>query len=282
MMTNSPNDDDSKSNMNLPQPPPTTKDRQEQEFWWEDKDQPVPIASEKQVLDVLLRRGDKERSMICKQPPHRLRQIQRSVNEAPGLKLLPALSLRRHHIMLRNPGKRPPQLGLGDEESIRTSADIFERTIEDCLIAQGISFLNETQQKQRDDRGDIRLTPDFLFAQPVQLVRYRVPKKGAGRQPQTPITIHWLEAKMFYGASSIPHGTGGAIGTIRAKMERYVKAFGPGAIVFMQGYGDQLAKDLDVVGVTTLSGASIPRPLIQRVWDHQVTWCANSDGRILP
>jgi len=273
-MTDSHNDNSNTQ----PQQPPTEN---HQELWWQDKDQPVPIASEKHVLDVLLRRGDKERCMICKQPPHRLRQIQRIVNEAPGLTMVQALSLRRHHIMLRNPGKRPPQLGLGDEESIRKSADIFERTIEDCLVQQGISFLNETQQKQSEDRG-IRLTPDFLFSQPVQLVRYRVAKKGGGRQPQPPIAIHWVEAKMFYGASTIPHGTGGAIGTIRAKMERYVNAFGPGAIIFMQGYGDQLAKDLDGIGVTVLSGTSIPRHMIQQVWDHQMTWCANSDGRILP
>jgi hypothetical protein len=262
---------------------PKTRDQppnKQSELWWQIKDQPVPLASEKQVLGVLLGRGAKERCMICKQPPHRLRQIQRAVKDAPGLTLYQALSLRRHHIMLQNPGKRPVHLGLGPEDAIRESAEIFERVIEDCLVDQNVSFLNEAQQKENEDRA-ILLTPDFLFPESVQLRLYHVSKNG-DRHPQKGKTIHWLEAKMFYGASSIPHGTPNAVGTILAKMERYVEAFGPGAIVFMQGYGDQLAKDLEAIGVTVLSGSPIPRKMIQRVWDHQMTWCANSDGRILP
>jgi len=271
--------EESSGSMN--QPPSKKQQQQQPELWWQIKENPVPLASEEQLISVLVRRGNKERCMICKQPPHRLREIENAVKRAPGLTLYPALSLRRHHMMLLNPGKRPRHLGLGDDESIRESAEIFERVVEECLVKQKIPFLNEKQQKQRKDEETIMLTPDFLFPEPVRLRRYRQ-SKGGSRHPQRGQTIHWLEAKMFYGASSIPHGTPGAVGTLLSKMERYVNAFGPGAIVFMHGYGDQLDKDLEAVGVTALSGMSIPRGMIQRVWDHQKTWCANGDGRVLP
>jgi Protein of unknown function TPD sequence-motif len=254
--------------------------KNQQELWWQVKDPPVPLASEEKILGALVRRGEKERGMICNQPQHRLRQIQRAVNESPGITLHQALSLRRHHIMLRHPGKRPAHLGLGPEQAIRESAEIFERVVEDMLTREGIHFLNETQQRANQD-NQILLTPDFVFPETIELRLFRVPRRG-GRTPLRGRTVHWLEAKMFYGASSIPHGTPGAVGTILQKMERYVEAFGPGAIVFMQGYGDQLANDLDAIGVTVLSGTAIPKHMIQRVWDHQLTWCANSDGRILP
>lgn len=250
------------------------------ELWWQLKDVPVPLSSEEKVLEVLLKRGRKERAMICKQPPNRLRQIEKALKNVPGLTLHQALSLRRHHISKLHPGRRPTQLGLGDEKSIRESADVFERVVEDCLKMQGVDFWNENQQKNNTD-NEIRLTPDFRFPSPVRLHLFRTTKNNQ-RHAEKVVEIHWLEAKMFYGASSIPHGAPGAVGTVLEKMERYVQAFGPGAVVFMHGFGDQLAEDLQDVGVTVLSGLSIPPSMMQRVWDHQRTWCATSDGRILP
>jgi len=93
--------------------------------------------------------------------------------------------------------------------------------------------------------------------------------------------IHWIEVKMFYGASTIPAGAAGAVGGITTQVAKYLDHFGPGAIIFMQGYGDQLASQLDELGVTSLASCEIPKRLMERVWNHQRTWCGR-EGQILP
>ena len=94
-------------------------------------------------------------------------------------------------------------------------------------------------------------------------------------------TIHWIEAKMFYGASSIPHGSKGAVGTVLARAQKYVDNFGEGAIIFMMGCGDKLAAELNDIGVSVLdcSGNTVS---LDSVHDHQRMWCADEKGRILP
>ena len=94
--------------------------------------------------------------------------------------------------------------------------------------------------------------------------------------------IHWIEAKMYYGASTIPRGKqNGAVGTVMETAQKYVKHFGEGAIVFMMGCGDKLATELNEVGVSVLdcSGNTVS---LTKVHDHQRTWCANKKGHILP
>ena len=96
-------------------------------------------------------------------------------------------------------------------------------------------------------------------------------------------TIHWIEAKMFYGASTIPRGKkGGAVGTILDKAQKYVDMFGTGAIVFMMGCGQVLADQLREIGVTAVDCSSHEDFDLRPVHDHQRTWCANDKGEILP
>lgn len=88
---------------------------------------------------------------------------------------------------------------------------------------------------------------------------------------------------MFYGASTIPHGTSNAVGAVLAKAQKYHDLFGPGAILFMMGCGEQLAHDLNNIGVVVLDcvGSSSPVDL-QHVRAHQRKWCATPQGEILP
>jgi hypothetical protein len=246
-------------------------------LWWL-CDEHVPIASEEVMIKVLLKWGEKERGMIRDQPPFRLTQIQKQLGKAPGLRLDQALSLRRHHIKLLNPYRPMPFLRLGQEKDIRVSAEIFERVVETFLKEKSITYFNDEEQRSKFPEN--KLTPDFLLPTPIDLKKFRQ-AHGGKRQVLEERRIHWIEVKMFYGASTIPAGTKGAVGTILPKVSKYVEQFGQGAIVFMHGCGDQLADDLSAVGVTSLCGAAIPKRLMKRVWEHQRTWCAKG-GSILP
>ena len=95
-------------------------------------------------------------------------------------------------------------------------------------------------------------------------------------------TINWIEAKMYYGASSIPHGSRGAVGTVLATGSKYVDAYGPGAFLFMMGCGDRLASDLAKIGVAVLDCNNNGQISLNDVRAHQRTWCGNDKGHILP
>ncbi len=247
-------------------------------LWWKRGEKHVPVASENAMIEVLVRWGKKERGMIKDQPPFRLATIQRQLKQAPGMRLEQALSLRRHHMKLLNPQREMQALGLGKANDIRTCAEIFERVVEEFLVEQKINYLNEAQQKLTF-QGKI-LTPDFLLPFPIKLKIFEQTIDGK-REVIQEQTIHWIEAKMFYGASTIPSGTAGAVGSILPKVKKYVDKFGTGAIIFMHGCGDLFAEELAVSGVTAVNGSIIPRRLLKRVWDHQRLWCAK-DNLILP
>ena len=125
--------------------------------------------------------------------------------------------------------------------------------------------------------------------------------------------VCWIDAKMFYGASTIRHDDKSAVGCLLSTARKYNAVFGPGAFVFMLGYGDQLARELEQEGAMALdcssgSGSSSSsggrgrgghdddddednddednddddRVLLQPVQDHQRTWCADKHGHIWP
>lgn len=251
-------------------------------LWWK-YEQHVAVSSEEGLIPVLLRWGAKERGMIKDQPPFRLASIQKKVKQVSGIRLDQALSLRRHHIKLGNPYKDMPTLRLGKIDDINASAEIFERVVEAFLKENHIPYLNETDQKNNNNHSGPQtfLTPDFLLPTPVQLKLFQQESQGK-RVVVKEEDIHWIEAKMFYGASTIPSGSIGAVGSILPKVKRYVKQFGKGAIIFMHGCGDRLAEELGAEGVIAMSGAVLPKRLLTQVWDHQRTWCARDDGMILP
>lgn len=89
---------------------------------------------------------------------------------------------------------------------------------------------------------------------------------------------------MFYGASTIPAGSNSAVGCILRTCRKYVDWHGPGAVVFLYGCGDQLAEQLDRLGVIALDGSASPRVNgldLRHLQAQQRTWCANGKGEIL-
>jgi hypothetical protein len=250
----------------------------------------VPLCEEEFMAQTLFKRnGKRERGMLKGVPSFVVSNYRRAMdNHAPSMNFPQVLSLRRHHIKLFNPFKNMSQLGLGKRDDINKSARIFECAVETFLKKSSIDFLTEKDQvnEAKKEKKILKATPDFVLPKPVLLrkIQRGKSKKGKSNKKYHVLeerTIHWIEAKMYYGASSIPHGSKGAVGTVLATAQKYVDNFGEGAMVFMMGCGEKLAAEINDIGVSVLdcSGNAVS---LDQVHDHQRTWCANEKGRILP
>lgn len=94
--------------------------------------------------------------------------------------------------------------------------------------------------------------------------------------------------KMFYGASTIPPDGKSAVGAILEKSRRYVDLYGDGAVVFLYGCGEKLARELAEIQVSVMdSGGATGNSALRNhlslhaLQEHQRTWCADNDGNIL-
>lgn len=218
--------------------------------------------------------------------------------------LLQSLSLRRHHLKLQNPKLSMPALRLGSDDDIKEAARLFECCVGVYLRTHNIPFITEDEQKTRFTRSitpDMKRsgivkqppTPDFMIMVGHSVVlsytnninnTYSGTKRIIGSDEKSvsssscPIAIHWIEVKMFYGASTIPSGTSNAVGCILPKVKQYVSLYGTGAIVFMYGCGLTLAEQLLNAGVVALDGRCLDLDSVER---HQKRWCADSWGNIL-
>jgi hypothetical protein len=219
-----------------------------------------------------------------------------------GINLLQSLSLRRHHLKLLNPSLSMKSLRLGSDSDILTAATLFEKCLESHLKKMGVAYWTERDQRRMHHKTHgsmVKLppTPDFRVRDGHVLGLCFIRSLGdglnrdkdSGRRTKNsninavatseqPITINWIEAKMFYGASTIPSSTNNAVGTILPKARQYVSLYGPGAIVFMYGCGLELAQELKQVGVVALDSRGLD---LERVVRHQVGWCGDGRGNVL-
>lgn len=255
-----------------------------QVLWWQSTEPYVPLAAEEDMMRVILRWGAKERGMLRDQPIWRLRDIQKCCNRN-RFYISQACSLRRHHMSRLNPYKSKEQLKLGNDEVIRKGAAIFEEAIAKFLEKSNIAYFSEEEQKRQQRRkgaGPPLGTPDFKLKEPAMLNLYSIdPRNRTRKRIHAKRAIHWVEAKMFYGAATIPQGSKSAVGSIVPKMKKYVKLYGEGAIVFSQGCADTLARELEEIGVTALSCFN-PDIDLTELHRHQRTWCGDANGNILP
>lgn len=199
-----------------------------------------------------------------------------------------------------------PALGLGDEASIREAAALFEGCVEEYLRQTAVEYITEEEQRRRTKASGAPLiaTPDFMLTRPARLTF-----ELCGRPPLRPRSlpapslspasvvagssaagdhetgprivgpVHWVEAKMFYGASTIEQGRDSAVGRIVSTAEKYVQLYGPGAMVFSYGCGEELARRLGEMGVAALDAHPIDLRNMER---QQRGWCGSPDGIILP
>lgn len=266
---------------------------------WYCPNRPTPLTKEEYLLSrKLLRWGNKERGMMKNQPDWRREEIRR-LCEKCSVPLPQALSLRRHHMKQLNITKSMSSLGLGKEEDIRESARLFEQAISDFLSSQGVPFYSEQQQRshirQNLNGRPYPPTPDFLLHREIIIQKYYFSKDQNGGQQGSPRpfknrrisgtkhSVCWIDAKMFYGASSVDlHEDRTAVGSLLSTARKYNNVYGPGAFVFMYGYGDRLAQLLqEEEGVMALD-CSDNRISLEQVRQHQQTWCADPDGAIWP
>jgi hypothetical protein len=280
---------------------PDIPKNQQSVLWWYSAAPPIPSHVEDGLLDLLLKYGRHERGMFRDKPEHVIAKLQKRTDR-DKIPLLAALSLRRNHMKHLNPARSMPQLRLGNEEDIRQSAHIFETVMADYLTAHNISFYSEAEQKSyiqshRQPGQPHPPTPDFLLQVPIRIQPYRIHRSGQkhklrannNNNPKEPMTVHWIEVKMFYGASTVPQDGKTGVGCVLATAQKYVQWYGPGAMVFYYGFGDQLQIQLAQLGVLCLDGcgsSSAPSSLdgldVRPVQTHQRTWCADAKGRILP
>jgi len=253
----------------------------------------TPLEMEEKLLPVLLRWRNNERGMMRNQPDFRLPLVEKACRGGSfEIPLRQALSLRRHHMRRYNPFKSNEALGLGSEDDTRESAELFERSVEEYLISQNISFLNETEIRKRNalKSPNRRLpTPDFLLQNPVVVTGHNYiqlkyqknkDKLNQHQNKENSQTIRWIEVKHFYGASTIVHDGKSAVGQILKKARNYTEEYGKGgAFVFAYGCGEILATELALMGVLALDCGPV---CMAGVDEHLKTYCADSHGRILP
>jgi len=235
----------------------------------------VSFESERALLPILLHNGEREYGMMKDQPEYRIQAIHKSCKRN-GIDIMQALSLRRHHIKKLNPFQAMEELGLGSDKDVYKTAMKFEQTIENYLMLHSnVPFLTENDQRQRHYASNVMTrmppTPDFLFPSPV-LVHNRL------NTTCNNLPIYWLEAKMFYGASTIPRDEKSAVGRILTTAEKYVDRYGPGAIVFAYGCGETLARALMARNVIALDATPLDLRIMK---EEQRKWCADVKGRIL-
>lgn len=254
-------------------------------LWWHSPAAYVPLQLEESMIGVLLKWKQRERGMMRDQPHFRLQQVRRMC-KAKQVRISLALSLRRHHMQRLNPYCGTTALRLGSEADIRESARKFEVCVGEFLDRQQVEYWDETEQNNHTrthlQPEDIRPpTPDFLLKRKLTVKRYTVDKDG-NKQVLSEMLVNWIEAKMYYGASTIPHNNKSAVGNLLSTAKKYNKFFGPGAMVFMHGCGDRLAAELLQEGVIVLDCSSDETVSLEAVYVHQRTWCANEYGQILP
>lgn len=196
-----------------------------------------------------------------------------------NMRLEQALSMRRQHMHHLNPYKRMTSLGLGKEEDIRESAALFEACVESYMRKCRVKFLTEQEQKASLPSGvPHQPSPDFMLLEPT-LLSTCIPLYNNQKPQVNEYVIHWVEVKMFYGASSLAMNSKSAVGNILEKAQKYVGLYGTGAMVFMYGCGKEMAEWLLERGVVALDAHPLD---VRQVESHQRTWCANKSGMILP
>jgi hypothetical protein len=258
----------------------------------------IPLSDEERLLPTLLHWNKSERGMMKDQPPFRLQKLHKMLaqmkkngnNKGTGgsMTLIQSLSLRRTHLKYLHPKLTMTQLGLGSQNDIYHSATLFEEVVTNYLILHDILQFVYTEEDQRNmwkrsGKGKMAASPDFRVKDGhcIQLDFSSSSSSNSSNisnSSKKMPTIHWIEVKMFYGASTIPENTPNAVGTILSKMKQYVRLYGTGAIVFMYGCGVSLAHQLLDLGVIALDGRMLD---LKPVEDYQRCWCADENGNIL-
>lgn len=247
----------------------------------------VPLSVEKDLVDVVIQYGSRERGMFYKQSEKRKRELRR-ICEIKKVTLRVALSLRWHHMKQLNPNFSLPQLQLGDERTIHESSRLFEMAVLKMFRNAKIPFYSEDEQRtyinqHRPPNEPYPPTPDLILKRPIRI--RRIIKEGQDGDSTKVIeesSVNWIEVKMFYGASTIKQDNRSAVGCLLQTAKKYVSVFGPGAMVFLWGCGDRLAAKLNNEQVMVLDVRGLETLDLDKFIEHMKTWCGDSSGELMP
>ncbi|KAG1711751.1 hypothetical protein DVH05_008994 [Phytophthora capsici] len=116
------------------------------------------------------------------------------------------------------------------------NADSLEQAIEHFLKAKGIRLKTQSElcNDQLVSHGRRVISPDILLLDPVII---------------NGVPIRWIDAKNYYGAHIVSKRL------ISTQLAKYVKEWGPGAIVFGMGYSDMFS----LPGVVCLDTTPFPK-----------------------
>jgi len=175
-------------------------------------------------------------------PEWRQTRIEEAVHREKCL-LSQALSLR--NALLRSAA---PWLWHGEGDVLSAEAGRrFENIVEEFLKLKGLSdFETQAQQLARAARERLKSpgyfqsppTPDFLFAQPVLI---------NGKE------VWWVEVKCFYACASTDLRPWAPTFKVLTQVSKYVVKFGPGLLVFSQGFSAEF-RDRLPAGVYVVDG----------------------------
>eukprot|EP00555_Chaetoceros_dichaeta_P007926 CAMPEP_0198263292 /NCGR_PEP_ID=MMETSP1447-20131203/11661_1 /TAXON_ID=420782 /ORGANISM="Chaetoceros dichaeta, Strain CCMP1751" /LENGTH=313 /DNA_ID=CAMNT_0043951829 /DNA_START=32 /DNA_END=973 /DNA_ORIENTATION=- len=240
-------------------------------LYWHNFYPVIPSESENALLPILFPLGKFERGSMKTQPSFRVKIIMKSCEEH-GMQLEQALSLRRQHMKLFNPHVGDMNLGLGESKDISITANLFKQAVLKYLKKQQLHL--EAIEQTTDNMIS---TPDFMLRCPVRMITHQIASEDSnfGEHGQ----INWIEAEMSYGASTVHCESSSSVDTVMYRARNYVKSYGPGAFIFAYGCGSKLRAQLRALGISVLDSHPLD---LKKVKKHQMTWCANKDGVILP
>jgi len=243
---------------------------------WKNGYPTISVESENALFPILIPWADTERGMIKDHRPFRMWDIHWSCKNN-GMQIEQALSLWMQYIKFLNPKvTNLTHLGLGSDDDIRNTANLFKVAMLKYLKKCDISFQTEYLEKSKPGENTPR-SPDFMLTSPMNLITFQptnedfvVTERGK---------INWIETRMLYGASTIPDGTSNDIGTILPTAKKYIKNYGPGAFVFAYGCGSELRGQLRDLGISVLDSHPLD---LREMEKYQKRWCVDKNGVILP
>lgn len=119
----------------------------------------------------------------------------------------------------------------GATDTARTA----EKLVESLFRSSQIGF--KTEIEQRGHSSSLIPTPDILLNEPMDYCG---------------MNIHWIEVKCYFGAKP-------SFERLKPRVSKYETMFGPGAIVWLRGYGEALATQLGP-SVLCLDGRKLQPP----------------------
>ena len=136
--------------------------------------------------------------------------------------------------------------------------------IKDILLADTVNPINQAKVKEHADGFENKLK--YLIDNKLN-IKYKTEEELAeeqtkkfGRAIATPdflihseliingVNINWIDAKNYYGADA-----NFVINNIKKQGKKYIKLFGPGAIVFNLGYSSKLSQSINDKNILLLS-----------------------------